>query len=202
VSQSLNPLPPLLLLLLQTSHTLCLQVLLLTTHVGGLGLNLTSADTVVFLEHDWNPMKDLQAMDRAHRIGQTRTVNVYRLLMQDTLEERVMSLQRFKIDVANAVVNSDNVSMAAMDTGQLLDLFGAPTAAAEAAAKQEQQATAAAAAAAGDVAAAEAVAAGGAGKKKSVLQSMLDGMGELWDESQYHAEFDMTAFAEKLAKKK
>lgn len=58
------------------------QVLLLTTHVGGLGLNLTSADTVVFLEHDWNPMKDLQAMDRAHRIGQTRTVNVYRLLMQ------------------------------------------------------------------------------------------------------------------------
>jgi ERCC4-related helicase len=57
-------------------------VLLLTTHVGGLGLNLTSADTVVFLEHDWNPMKDLQAMDRAHRIGQTRTVNVYRLLMQ------------------------------------------------------------------------------------------------------------------------
>jgi hypothetical protein len=50
--------------------------------VGGLGLNLTSADTVVFLEHDWNPMKDLQAMDRAHRIGQTRTVNVYRLLMQ------------------------------------------------------------------------------------------------------------------------
>jgi TATA-binding protein-associated factor len=61
---------------------MCLQVLLLTTHVGGLGLNLTSADTVVFLEHDWNPMKDLQAMDRAHRIGQTRTVNVYRLLMQ------------------------------------------------------------------------------------------------------------------------
>ena len=38
--------------------------------VGGLGLNLTSADTVVFLEHDWNPMKDLQAMDRAHRLGQ------------------------------------------------------------------------------------------------------------------------------------
>jgi TATA-binding protein-associated factor len=66
------------------------QVLLLTTHVGGLGLNLTSADTVVFLEHDWNPMKDLQAMDRAHRIGQTRTVNVYRLLMQvrATVEQR------------------------------------------------------------------------------------------------------------------
>lgn len=50
-----------------------IDVLLLTTHVGGLGLNLTGADTVVFVEHDWNPMKDLQAMDRAHRIGQVRT---------------------------------------------------------------------------------------------------------------------------------
>ena len=50
-----------------------IDVLLLTTSVGGLGLNLTSADTVVFLEHDWNPMKDLQAMDRAHRLGQART---------------------------------------------------------------------------------------------------------------------------------
>lgn len=47
-------------------------MLLLTTHVGGLGLNLTGADTVVFVEHDWNPMRDLQAMDRAHRIGQVR----------------------------------------------------------------------------------------------------------------------------------
>lgn len=48
-------------------------MLLLTTHVGGLGLNLTGADTVVFVEHDWNPMRDLQAMDRAHRIGQVHT---------------------------------------------------------------------------------------------------------------------------------
>ena len=50
-----------------------IDVLLLTTHVGGLGLNLTGADTVVFVEHDWNPMRDLQAMDRAHRIGQVDT---------------------------------------------------------------------------------------------------------------------------------
>ncbi len=49
-----------------------IDVLLLTTHVGGLGLNLTGADTVVFVEHDWNPMRDLQAMDRAHRIGQVQ----------------------------------------------------------------------------------------------------------------------------------
>ncbi len=49
-----------------------LDVLLLSTSVGGLGLNLTGADTVIFVEHDWNPMKDLQAMDRAHRIGQKK----------------------------------------------------------------------------------------------------------------------------------
>jgi TATA-binding protein-associated factor len=153
-----------------------LQVLLLTTHVGGLGLNLTSADTVVFLEHDWNPMKDLQAMDRAHRLGQTRCVNVYRLLMRDTLEERIMGLQQFKLDVANAVVNQDNVSISSMDTGALLDLFGAPGSSKEG----------------GD--------AGAKAKKRSALAQMLDGMGELWDSNQYEAEFDMRGFLGKLTK--
>eukprot|EP00878_Enallax_costatus_P008728 GHUV01009122.1.p2 GENE.GHUV01009122.1~~GHUV01009122.1.p2 ORF type:complete len:414 (+),score=157.85 GHUV01009122.1:1302-2543(+) len=181
-----------------------IQVLLLTTHVGGLGLNLTSADTVVFLEHDWNPMKDLQAMDRAHRIGQTRTVNVYRLLMQDTLEERIMSLQQFKLDVANAVVNQDNVSMSAMDTGQLLDLFAAPTAAADKQQQEDQQKQQVAAAISVEDAQAAADglgAAAPAGKKKSALQTMLDGMGDLWDESQYQSEFDMKGFMQKLSKK-
>lgn len=68
------------------------KCLLLTTAVGGLGLTLTGADVVIFVEHDWNPMKDLQAMDRAHRIGQTRIVNVYRLIVKDTIEEKIMSL--------------------------------------------------------------------------------------------------------------
>jgi TATA-binding protein-associated factor len=67
-----------------------IDVLLLTTQVGGLGLNLTGADTVIFVEHDWNPMKDLQAMDRAHRIGQKKVVNVYRLITRATLEEKIM----------------------------------------------------------------------------------------------------------------
>jgi TATA-binding protein-associated factor len=67
-----------------------IDLLLLTTHVGGLGLNLTGADTVIFVEHDWNPMKDLQAMDRAHRIGQKKVVNVYRLITRGTLEEKIM----------------------------------------------------------------------------------------------------------------
>jgi TATA-binding protein-associated factor len=67
-----------------------IDCLLLTTHVGGLGLNLTGADTVIFVEHDWNPQKDMQAMDRAHRIGQKKVVNVYRLITRGTLEEKIM----------------------------------------------------------------------------------------------------------------
>ena len=62
-------------------------------------------------------------MDRAHRLGQRRTVNVYRVLTRGTLEEKIMGLQRFKLDVAAAVVNADNVSLSAMDTSKLLDLF-------------------------------------------------------------------------------
>lgn len=97
--------------------------LLLTTSVGGLGLNLTGADTVIFVEHDWNPQKDLQAMDRAHRIGQKKVVNVYRLITRGTLEEKILNLQRFKIDVASTVVNQQNAGLATMDTDQILDLF-------------------------------------------------------------------------------
>uniref|UniRef100_W5L4U2 B-TFIID TATA-box binding protein associated factor 1 n=1 Tax=Astyanax mexicanus TaxID=7994 RepID=W5L4U2_ASTMX len=100
-----------------------IDVLLLTTHVGGLGLNLTGADTVVFVEHDWNPMRDLQAMDRAHRIGQKRVVNVYRLITRGTLEEKIMGLQKFKMSIANTVISQDNSSLQSMGTDQLLNLF-------------------------------------------------------------------------------
>ncbi|KAG4302539.1 hypothetical protein PCANB_001114 [Pneumocystis canis] len=100
-----------------------IDVLLLTTHVGGLGLNLTGADTVIFVEHDWNPMKDLQAMDRAHRIGQKNVVNVYRLITKGTLEEKIMSLQKFKLNIASSVINQQNFGIATMDTSQIFDLF-------------------------------------------------------------------------------
>ena len=88
--------------------------LLLTTSVGGLGLNLTGADTVIFVEHDWNPQRDLQAMDRAHRIGQKKVVNVYRLITRGTLEEKILNLQAFKIDVASTVVNQQNAGLGTM----------------------------------------------------------------------------------------
>ncbi|GJP49304.1 hypothetical protein CLOM_g8529 [Closterium sp. NIES-68] len=161
-----------------------IDVLLLTTHVGGLGLNLTAADTVVFLEHDWNPMRDLQAMDRAHRLGQRRTVNVHRVIMAGTLEEKVMGLQRFKLSIANAVVNADNASLKSMDTSQLLDLFNAGPPAAGAAAKRSADASSDAA-----------VAAAGGGKG---LKAVLTGLEDLWDESQYAEEYNLDNFLKRI----
>ncbi|KAK4703463.1 TATA-binding protein-associated factor, partial [Phenoliferia sp. Uapishka_3] len=99
-----------------------IDCLLLTTHVGGLGLNLTGADTVIFVEHDWNPMKDLQAMDRAHRLGQKKVVNVYRLIMRGTLEEKIMGLQRFKLNIASSVVTQQNSDLSSIGS-DVLDLF-------------------------------------------------------------------------------
>ena len=68
---------------------------------------------------------DLQAMDRAHRIGQQRAVNVYRLITASTIEERMMSLQSGKLATARAVVGADNTSLWSMDTDAVLSLFGA-----------------------------------------------------------------------------
>ncbi len=100
-----------------------IKVLLLTTKVGGLGLNLTGADTVILLEPDWNPFIDIQAQDRAHRIGQTKAVNIYRLITSDTIEEKMMELQRRKKAISDAVVNSENSTMYSMGTEKLLDIF-------------------------------------------------------------------------------
>lgn len=66
-----------------------LQVFLLTTRVGGLGINLTSANKVVIFDPDWNPMVDVQATERAFRIGQTRDVNIYRFVSEETIEEKI-----------------------------------------------------------------------------------------------------------------
>lgn len=60
-------------------------IFLLSTRAGGLGINLTSADTVIIYDSDWNPQMDLQAMDRAHRIGQKNKVMVYRMITENTV---------------------------------------------------------------------------------------------------------------------
>lgn len=73
---------------------------LLTTRAGGLGINLTTADIVILFDSDWNPQADLQAMDRAHRIGQTKQVVVYRLVTENAIEEKVLerAAQKLRLD--------------------------------------------------------------------------------------------------------
>lgn len=75
-------------------------VFLLTTRAGGLGINLTTADIVVLFDSDWNPQADLQAMDRAHRIGQKKQVYVYRLVTDNSIEERILerAAQKLRLD--------------------------------------------------------------------------------------------------------
>jgi len=85
-------------------------VFLLSTRAGGLGINLTAADTVIFYDHDWNPANDAQAMDRAHRLGQTRQVTVYRLITKGTIDERIVQLARIKKNVQDMVVGSKRLT--------------------------------------------------------------------------------------------
>lgn len=75
-------------------------VFLLTTRAGGLGINLTSADIVILFDSDWNPQADLQAMDRAHRIGQTKQVKVFRFVTENAIEEKVLerAAQKLRLD--------------------------------------------------------------------------------------------------------
>lgn len=70
---------------------------ILSTRAGGLGINLTGADTVIFYDSDWNPAIDAQAQDRSHRIGQTREVNIYRLVSAHTIEENILKKARQKL---------------------------------------------------------------------------------------------------------
>jgi DNA helicase INO80 len=80
-------------------------VFLLSTRAGGLGINLTSADTVIFYDSDWNPTIDSQAMDRAHRLGQTRQVTVYRMITRGTIEERIRKRALQKEEVQRVVIS-------------------------------------------------------------------------------------------------
>uniref|UniRef100_A0A3Q3K3B0 Chromatin-remodeling ATPase INO80 n=1 Tax=Monopterus albus TaxID=43700 RepID=A0A3Q3K3B0_MONAL len=83
-------------------------VFLLSTRAGGLGINLTAADTVIFYDSDWNPTVDQQAMDRAHRLGQTKQVTVYRLICQGTIEERILQRAKEKSEIQRVVISGGN----------------------------------------------------------------------------------------------
>ncbi|EDO48116.1 predicted protein [Nematostella vectensis] len=81
-------------------------VFLLSTRAGGLGLNLQAADTVVIFDSDWNPHQDLQAQDRAHRIGQEKEVRVLRLMTVNSVEEKILAAARYKLNVDEKVIQA------------------------------------------------------------------------------------------------
>ncbi|EJU04131.1 hypothetical protein DACRYDRAFT_76460 [Dacryopinax primogenitus] len=85
-------------------------VFLLSTRAGGLGINLETADTVIIFDSDWNPQNDLQAMARAHRIGQKSHVSVYRFVSKDTVEEDVLQRAKAKMALEYAVVGQTDTS--------------------------------------------------------------------------------------------
>ena len=98
-------------------------VFLISLKAGGRGLNLTSADTVIHYDPWWNPAAEDQASDRAHRIGQTKSVFVYKLIAADTVEDRIVELQQRKTDLANIAL-SDEGDMPGLEVEDLDYLFG------------------------------------------------------------------------------
>ncbi|KAJ4144906.1 hypothetical protein LMH87_003773 [Akanthomyces muscarius] len=168
------------------------DVLLLTTSVGGLGLNLTGADTVIFVEHDWNPQKDLQAMDRAHRIGQKKVVNVYRLITRGTLEEKILNLQRFKIDVASTVVNQQNAGLGTMDTDQILDLFNVGDTGPSLISDKPQNNLEGREEDMVDIETGDVL-------RQPGKKAWLDDLEDLWDDKQYEESFDLDGFMKTMS---
>jgi superfamily II DNA or RNA helicase len=95
------------------------KVFLVSLKAGGLGLNLTAAEYVYLLDPWWNPAVEAQAIDRAHRIGQTRRVFAQRLIARDTVEEKVLALQESKRDLADAIIRADNSVVANLGKEEL-----------------------------------------------------------------------------------
>ncbi|MES1906862.1 MAG: hypothetical protein MHM6MM_000090 [Cercozoa sp. M6MM] len=85
-----------------------LRVFLMTTRAGGLGLNLTAANRIVIVDPDWNPSTDVQARERAHRIGQQRAVHIYRLVTRGTIEEKIYTRQLYKQFLSDKVMKDPN----------------------------------------------------------------------------------------------
>ena len=99
---------------------------LLSTRAGGLGINLVAADTVVFYESDWNPTMDQQAMDRCHRIGQTKLVTIYRLVCGHTIEEKIIKRASQKGKVQQLVIGGSsqaNVANDVLENDEVVDLL-------------------------------------------------------------------------------
>jgi SNF2 family DNA or RNA helicase len=99
------------------------KVFLISLKAGGVGLNLTAADYVFILDPWWNPAAEIQALNRAHRIGQDKSVFVYRYISSDTIEEKITRLQEKKSRLADTFVHSNN-PLKDIDIKQILEIIG------------------------------------------------------------------------------
>ncbi|HEX8312175.1 MAG TPA: DEAD/DEAH box helicase, partial [Chthoniobacteraceae bacterium] len=105
----------------QNSDTL--PLFLISLKAGGVGLNLSAADTVIHFDPWWNPAVEAQATDRAHRIGQKRVVTSYKLIARNTVEEKILSLQQRKRDIIDATVESEEPTFGALSLDEIRDLM-------------------------------------------------------------------------------
>jgi SNF2 family DNA or RNA helicase len=95
------------------------KLFLVSLKAGGQGLNLTAADYIYILDPWWNPAVEAQAVDRAHRIGQTRRVFAYRLIARDTVEEKILALQDRKRELADSIVRADDSMLATLSADDI-----------------------------------------------------------------------------------
>ncbi len=100
-----------------------IPVFLISLKAGGVGLNLSAADTVIHFDPWWNPAVEAQATDRAHRIGQTRVVTAYKLITRDTVEEKILRLQEKKRAAIDAAIDSEEPLMNGLSTEELEELL-------------------------------------------------------------------------------
>ncbi len=100
------------------------DLFLISLRAGGTGLNLVGADIVIHYDPWWNLAVEQQATDRAHRIGQTRAVTVYKLIAKDTVEERIIALQDSKRDLAEGILSGEGVSLKDLSKEDLMELIG------------------------------------------------------------------------------
>jgi len=100
-----------------------LKLFLISLKTGGTGINLTSADTVILYDPWWNPMVENQAVDRTHRIGQTRKVQVFRLITKGSVEEKIMNLQQHKLQLFDEVVSESQNVLSSLSREEISALF-------------------------------------------------------------------------------
>merc|ERR1712029_822513 len=104
---------------------------ILSTRSGGVGINLTGADTVIFYDSDWNPTMDAQAQDRCHRIGQTRDVHIYRLVSERSIEENILKKANQKRLLGDLAIEGGNFTTAFFKKSTINDLLNDNTAVTE-----------------------------------------------------------------------